>query len=43
VKVPFLQNRQTSMICPHQDVITVKKHPLDPTGEAIIIHPGRKN
>jgi hypothetical protein len=41
VKVPFLQARQTSMICPSTDAITVKPHLMDPTGESIMIHPGK--
>ncbi|MGD9604761.1 MAG: hypothetical protein AB7V00_01235 [Bacilli bacterium] len=42
-KIPFLQSRQTSMICPNTDAITVKNHPVDPTGESVIIHPGKRN
>jgi len=40
-KVPFVAARQTSMICPDRNAITVKPGNEEYGGEFIIIHPGK--
>jgi hypothetical protein len=40
-KVPFTPSRQTAMICPSTQAISVINNQDFPAGEAIIIHPGK--